>query len=119
MKAPMGTKRRSAICLLITTFGPAIFGCATEESVQSLEKRVSALEEKQKAKAAEDQDRQSKLENCINVESDQKYWSYIELNGHPVSGKPGTYTAPGYVWDNAEKQKKDKVEECKLLYGLR
>ena len=94
-------------------------GCATEESVQSLEKRVTALEEKQKDKATADQDRQSKLENCINIDAHEAYWSYIRLNGKEVAGKPGVYTAAAFQWNEAEKRNKDKIEECKLLYGPR
>jgi hypothetical protein len=94
-------------------------GCATQESVQSLERRVAALEEKQKDKAAADQDRQSKLKNCIKVDADEEYWGYIRLNRKEVAGKPGRYTAPMYDWNEAEKKKKGKIEECKLLYGPR
>jgi len=116
----MWTKRYVAICsLLLIGLTQLATGCATQQSVQDLEKRVTALEEKEKAKATEDKDRQSKLEECVNVEADQSYWEYVRLNGKAVAGKPGTYTAPVFVWDAAEKQKRDKVEECKLLYGSR
>src|ERR1039458_2931116 len=63
-----------------------------------------------------DRDRQEKLENCVNFEADQVYWNYIQLNGKPVQGKLGTYTAAQYQWDHAEKMKTDKEEECRLLY---
>jgi hypothetical protein len=94
-------------------------GCATQESVQSLGTRVAALEERQKEKAAVDQDRQSKLENCIKVDAEEEYWGYIRLNGKEVVGKPGQYSAPVFQWSQAERKKKDKIEECKLLYGPR
>jgi hypothetical protein len=105
--------------LMLTAISLIASGCATQESVDSLEKRVAALEEKQKAKATEDQDRQSKLENCVKIDADAAYWEYIRLNGNPAAGKPGAYTAPQYVWANAENAKKEKIEECKLLYGPR
>lgn len=101
-------------------------GCATEEDQKSLEKRVSALEEKQKAsdeqqRAREraDRDRQEKLENCVEVDANEVYWNYIKLNGKAVDAHPGQYRAPQSDWDHAEKIKRDKVEECKLLYGPR
>jgi hypothetical protein len=95
-------------------------GCGTEERVVNLEKRLAAVEEKQRAsedaqKAKED--RQSKLEAFIDIDADLEYWNYIKLNGKPVPGKPGIYTAPTYQWDEAQKRKKEKVEECKVLYG--
>ena len=97
-----------------------------EDDQKSLEKRVSALEEKQKAideqqrtREQADRGRQEKLETCVEVDADEVYWNYIKLNGKPVAGKPGTYNAPQYVFDHAEKMKRDKVDECKLLYGPR
>jgi hypothetical protein len=75
--------------------------------------------DKQKANAIEDQDRQSKLENCVTVDADDVYWNYIRLNGRPVAGKPGEYTAAMVQWGKAEKQRRDNIEECKLLYGPR
>ncbi len=96
-----------------------IFGCATQDSVESLDKRITTLEQKEKSKDTAREARQTELETCVNVTADYEYWEYIRLNGKPVAGKPGTYTAPQYVWNNAEKEKKDKIEECKLLYGPR
>lgn len=112
-------RRRKLGFLMVTSLALTAMGCATEDSVQSLEKRVAALEEKQKAKATEDQDRQSKLENCVTVDANDAYWNYIQLNGKPVAGRPGVYTAALVQWDQAEKRKRDKIEECKLLYEPR
>lgn len=94
-------------------------GCATQESVDALDKRVTALEQRQKTEDAVNQERQKNLESCVNVDAGVEYWNYIQLNGKPVTGKPGEYTAPQYVWDQAENRKKEKVGECKLLYGPR
>ncbi len=103
----------SVVVILLTS------GCATQDDEKALEKRVTAIEEKQRAKDNADSDRQDKLEHCVNIEADAVYWDYVKLNGKPVSGEPGTYTATQYHWDHAEKMKRDKVEECKLLYGPR
>jgi ribosomal protein L9 len=44
-------------------------GCATRDSVENLEKRVTALEQKQQAKESESKDRQSKLEqNSVSLQ---------------------------------------------------
>jgi 3-phenylpropionate/cinnamic acid dioxygenase small subunit len=94
-------------------------GCATQDQADGLEKRVAALEQKEKAKATADQDRQSKLESCVNVDADQEYWTYIRLNGKAVLGKPGQYTAFTSDWNEAARRKKDKIDECKLMYGPR
>lgn len=75
------------------------------------------VEQKQKAKETAEATRQTDLETCVNVDADQAYWEYVKLNGKAVAGEPGVYTAPQFVWDRAEKEKKDKIEECKLLYG--
>src|SRR5712692_9012217 len=75
------------------------------------EKEV-AEEEKTKARAEQqDQEKQTKLEHCID-DADDVYWQHVKLNGQPVEGKPGTYTAPRYVWDDAEKKKKAIIDSC-------
>jgi hypothetical protein len=108
-----------ASLMTMTLLCSSLFGCATQESVDALDKRITALEQKEKAKETANEARQALLETCVNIDADQVYWDYIHLNGKPVAGKPGTYTAPQYQWNEAEKQKKDKIEECKLLYGPR
>ena len=55
--------------------------------------------------------RQTRLDNCID-EADKAYWSYVKLNGKPVPGKEGTYTAPMPIWDAAKNAKKDALDEC-------
>lgn len=100
---------------------PLLFlpGCASEEKLQNLEKRVAALEQKQKESEKENSERQQKLENCVKNEADEAYWGYIRLNGAPVPNQPGTYRAPQFQWQEAARRKRDKIEECKLLYGPR
>jgi hypothetical protein len=62
-----------------------------------------------------DADRRQRLENCITTDANEAYWAFVRLNGKMKS--EGTYSAPQYVWDQARRQKLDKIEECKLLYG--
>lgn len=73
---------------------------ASDEERQFTEKEANARE----------------LSECLlQVESD--YWSYIKLNGNPVPGKAGTYTARISTWNIADKNKKDAIEECHRRYG--
>jgi hypothetical protein len=76
---------------------------------------VKKLEAEKKASAQEDANRRQQLESCVTTDANEAYWSYVRLNGKLKSA--GTYFAPQYVWDEARRQKIDKIEECKLLYG--
>jgi len=88
-----------------------------DKEVAEEEKRAKAdTEERAKARAEEqDQEKQTKLEHCIEG-ADDVYWQDVKLNGQPVEGKPGTYTAPRYVWDDAEKKKKAIIDACYKKY---
>jgi hypothetical protein len=97
-------------------------GCATywdheslQQKVGTLEERVKKLEAERKVAEKDDAERRQKLENCITVQADEEYWSYMRING--TKKKEGEYWAPQYVWDRARRRKMDKIEECKLLYG--
>jgi hypothetical protein len=69
-----------------------------------------------KARAEQqDQEKQTKLEKCID-EADDVYWQHVKLNGQPVEDKPGTYTAPRWVWDDADKKKKTIIDACYKKY---
>jgi hypothetical protein len=73
-------------------------------------------EKAQKAAAEEDAEskRQTKVLDC-QVNADKEYWDYIKLNGKPVAGKLGTYSAPTSTWDQARKRKDDAYKECMAL----
>ena len=73
---------------------------------------------KEYLKQFETEDRARSLQQCLNA-ADCAYWEYIKLNGTPVSGKTGTYRAPGYIWDTAQKNKKDAVDQCFREFGPR
>src|ERR1035438_1897529 len=106
--------------LMVLASALLLIGCengAKDLRVQRLEARVDAVEKQLKAKNDADVDRQMKLEHCVNVDAHDAYWNHVEMNGKPISNKPGAYTAPGYVWDDAQKLRNSKIEECKILYG--
>jgi hypothetical protein len=69
-----------------------------------------------KAKAEEEAEanRQTKVLGCQG-EADRAYWDYVKLNGKPLAGKPGTYSAPTSTWDQARRRKEDSYKECMAL----
>jgi len=66
---------------------------------------------KEEALTQASQERDLSFQNCSS-EAESSYWSYVKLNGREIPGKPGTYTAPMYVWNAANKQKADALAEC-------
>jgi hypothetical protein len=121
-REPRGQAMRRIIFLLTVLTAAASSGCALDTYQQALQKRVTdletqvkKLEAEKKTSAQEDANRRQRLENCVTTEANETYWTYIRLNGKLKS--EGTYLAPQYVWDQARRQKLDKIEECKLLYG--
>ena len=44
------------------------------------------------------------------------YWQHVKPNGQPVEDKTGTYTAPRWVWDDADKKKKTIIDACYKKY---
>lgn len=52
---------------------------------------------------------------CIDT-AEADYENYIKLNGTPVTGQPETYSAPDYIWDAAEKNRKAALAECARRY---
>lgn len=90
-------------------------GCDHDSRITSLEQRVLKLETDSHNKQVDDNDRHSKLEDCINIAADNAYWRYVEQNGKSMGN--GVYRAPDYVWNSAMKLKQQKIEECKILYG--
>jgi hypothetical protein len=56
-------------------------------------------------------EREVSLETC-SADADTTYWSYVKLNGKEIPGKAGTYSAPVFVWNTADKRKADALAEC-------
>lgn len=54
-----------------------------------------------------------KLEFCTG-EAENNYWSYIKLNGK--ENLDGTITADNNVWDRAEKNKQNSIDNCFKMY---
>jgi len=64
------------------------------------------------------QDREGSFQLC-SAAADVEYSSYVQLNGKEIPGKPGTYSAPSFVWSTAEKRKADALAECHRQYDTR
>lgn len=63
------------------------------------------------------QERERALSVCLD-DAEKQYWEYIKLNGgKPIKGKAGAFTAPQWVWDEAEKRRKSDKDECYRRYG--
>jgi hypothetical protein len=114
--------RRPCMFVIIVTL--LCNGCALytdQESLQKkvteLDQRVKKLETEKQAAVQEDASRRLQFQTCVTVDADEAYWSYVRING--TKKDADTYFAPQYVWDQARRQKLDKIEECKLLYGPR
>ncbi len=70
---------------------------------------------KEEAAVQASQERELSFQNCSG-EAETSYWLYVKLNGKGVPGKPGTYTAPIFVWNTAAKEKADALAECHRQY---
>ena len=91
-------------------------GCVDPARVDKIDARLSALEEQSKKAKADSEQRRQQLEQCVKDEADEAYWNIIRHNT-TYNSKTGTWSGPSYAFDRAERAKKDKIEECKLLYG--
>lgn len=81
-----------------------------------MDARTSALEEQTKKAKIDSEERREKLEHCFKVEADQVYWDLVKVNS-AYNPKTGIYSGPARQFERAEREKRDKIEECKLLYG--
>src|ERR1700730_17615723 len=98
----------------------AVVGC-DDRRVSDLDQRVKALEQSVKQlqsvqnKIAEEQSkRQTQLQVCI-FQAESKFQGSAEGNGK--KRRDGSYDIPMAAMSEMEKQKRDAIEECKVLYG--
>lgn len=97
-------------CSLIIGFSLIVVQSNKQDSIERMKREEITLEKnKISAKTAEEESRKIDLDFCLSG-ANEKYWNYVKLNGTEVAGKPGTYNALQYVWDNAQKLK-DKAED--------
>ncbi|SRR6266496_142737 len=85
------------------------FKAQQEEKQREQEEKREAEQEARSKTEVEAAGNEAALDSCTD-EAEDEYWSYVKLNGQPVTGKPGVYTAPQYIWDDAAKRKKAALE---------
>jgi hypothetical protein len=85
---------------------------SNERAKLQLEKDKYEAEKKERAEREEQKKDNDILFGSCTVDADSAYWSYVKLNGKPVPGKAGTYSAPMHIWDAAEKRKSNALAEC-------
>jgi hypothetical protein len=111
---------KSVISLIaLVSLASIATGCEDKRTA-NLEKRVAQLEEKTKqletemTKATDERaQRELDLRNCV-ADANAEYRQDIASNGTKTSR--GTYSLPVTAMDALDKQKRNKIEECKLLY---
>ncbi len=93
------------------------FRAQQEEKQKEQEDKREAQQEARSKAEIEAAGNEAALDSCID-DAEDEYWSYIKLNGEPVAGKPGVYTAPQYIWDDAAKRKKAALDACYKRYPI-
>jgi len=98
----------------------AVAGC-DDRRVSDLDQRLKAVEQSVKqlqsvqSKIAEEQSKkQTQLQVCI-FQANVKFQGSLEGNGK--KRRDGTYDVPMAAMAEMERQKRDEIEECKVLYG--
>ncbi len=56
------------------------------------------------------------LNTCLE-DAEDDYWTYVELNGKGKRNDDRGVTAPGWVWDDAKKDKADAIDNCYRKYN--
>lgn len=85
---------------------------------EKFEQETAAKQRREAAAELDAELREGILESCTDA-AEREYWFYVKLNGKPIPGKDGTWTAPGHVWDSAQKKKVDALAECHRKHGRR
>lgn len=67
-------------------------------------------------KSSEQSQRQSQLLAC-RADAEAASNKHLELNGTPVPGKPGAYSAPRYVLDEVARIYQQGLDDCQRTYG--
>jgi hypothetical protein len=81
------------------------------------EKKAKEAEQtlKESQRAIGKENAQSEYEACVQ-DATKKFNRDLALNGTPVPGKPGTYSAPSAIMNQIEKGEAEKKETCRMQY---
>jgi outer membrane murein-binding lipoprotein Lpp len=85
-----------------------------DQRVRTLEKSVQQMQASQKEIADDAAKVRTHLQVCI-FEANSKFQESLEGNG--TKRRDGSYDVPIPIMAEMERQKRDKIEECKVLYG--
>jgi outer membrane murein-binding lipoprotein Lpp len=85
-----------------------------EQRVDRLEQNVNQLESEHNSIAQEESARRAKLETCV-ADANTTFDKNVVSNG--TRTRSGTHSLPVASLNELTKEKKDKIEECKLLYS--
>jgi outer membrane murein-binding lipoprotein Lpp len=106
------------VAVVLTVFW--IAGCQ-DARLTSLEKRVDQLEQNirqlqaDRTKSADDDSaRRTKLESCV-ADADADFQKYLVNNG--TKQRNGSYNVPVPVLEQMQRDKQNKIDECRLLYA--
>jgi hypothetical protein len=84
-----------------------------EKRVSDLETRTKTIEENQKSKLEADATNEARFKQCV-YSADDDFDSTLRLNG--TKNANGSYSVPTSSLVELQRQKQNKLEECKLLY---
>jgi hypothetical protein len=107
------------ILLLIAALVVSLTGCqdnrvpTLEKRIADLESKVNTLEEKQQAQADADSTNEARFKQCV-YSPDDEFDNGLKLNGTKNSN--GSYAVPTSSLQQLQRQKQNRLEECKLLY---
>lgn len=79
------------------------------------ERERLALQQQQIELQKQEKTRRAAFLAACRAEAEEKYNTYIQLNGREVPGKPGVYSAAQDVWDRAAEERKAHIDECVRL----
>jgi hypothetical protein len=85
-----------------------------DQRVKALEQSVKQLQSAQRKIGEEESKRHTQLQVCI-FEANSKFQGSLDRNGKRRGD--GTYDVPAATMAEMERQKRDEVEQCKVLYG--
>ncbi len=78
--------------------------------------KLEAIAKRKEKEAEEEQKRFNRfLYDTCKETAEKEYWNYVELNMTSKS-EDGTIRAEFWVWDRANDDKRQKIEDCKDLY---
>lgn len=83
---------------------------------QKIEREQNEKQIQENLKIYSQSQRKSQLLDC-RAAAEANANSYLELNGTPVPGKSGVYSAPRYVHDEVARKQQQGFDDCQRMYG--